>query len=803
MPAAASMNRRVHRRRRDITVNPVPATPQITGTSSVCEAIRSRLTAAPERYLLLGQTYQWYLDGTPVSDGDSNANYTATSSASSEGTYTVVVTDGGCASAASAGFAVTVNEAPSITRRSGRSVGSCEGGTVVFTASATDPESASLSYQWLLVGSGAISNGPQISGATTNTLTLSNVTAGMSGNQYRLRVRDACGSSTQAVSAPAELTVNANPTPSITLTAGTNPACQGSSITLDAGVYSGYVWESSPDNVTFTPTGDTGQTITKTPLTPTYYRVTVTNATGCVGTDTTFIDVDATPADTIVAADVCEGATGATASLNTGGWSVIAWTITSGGTITSAANGNSITYDVTGSGGGTVDFSVNITNGSGCTTTVTASANINANPSDTIVAADVCEGATGATASLNTGGWSVIAWTITSGGTITGPTNGDSITYDVTGSGGGTVDFSIDLTNGAGCMATVTGSANINTAPSDTIVAADVCEGATGAIASLNTGGWSVTSWTITSGGTITGPTNGDSITYDVTGSGGGTVDFSVDVTNAAGCTATILGSANINANPVDSIVASDVCVGATGATASLNTGGWSVISWTITSGGTITSATNTDSITYDVTGSAGGTVDFSADITNGSGCTATVTGSVNIVGPPSDTIVAADVCEGATGATASLNTGGWSVISWSITSGGTITSATNADSITYDVTGLGGGTVDFSVDLTNGSGCTATITGSANINANPSDTVIAADVCEGAIGATASLNTGGWSVISWSITSARHDHQPDQCRLDHLRRDRLGRRNGRLLGRRHQRLGLHHHGDGKCEHQC
>jgi hypothetical protein len=89
----------------------------------------------------------------------------------------------------------------------------CVGGNASFTVSATG--TASLSYQWQESTTGAggpwnnIANGGVYGGATTVTLTLTGVTAGMSGNQYRCVVTGQCAP--DATSNAAILTVTNNP----------------------------------------------------------------------------------------------------------------------------------------------------------------------------------------------------------------------------------------------------------------------------------------------------------------------------------------------------------------------------------------------------------------------------------------------------------------------------------------------------------------------------------------------------------------------------------------------------------------
>ena len=84
-----------------------------------------------------------------------------------------------------------------------------------------------------------------------------------SGGSYNVTVTDGNGCSASTF---VSTTVNPLPTPSIS---GILTFCSGSSTTLDAGIYTGYLWS----------TGATSQTITVS--TAATFTVTVTNANGC------------------------------------------------------------------------------------------------------------------------------------------------------------------------------------------------------------------------------------------------------------------------------------------------------------------------------------------------------------------------------------------------------------------------------------------------------------------------------------------------------------------------------------------
>lgn len=334
----------------------------------------------------------------------------------------------------------------------------CAGQSVTFDAGA-----GFTSYLW---STGATSQSVTASSAGTYSVTVTNA-SGCTGNDSEV------------------LTVNANPTPSITPAA---PAiCPGQSVTLNAGAgFTSYLWS----------TGATSQSIAAS--TAGTYSVTVTNANGCMGTDSEVLTVNANPSPSItpVAPVSCGGQP---VTLNAGaGFSSYLWS--TGATTQSIAVSTAGTYSVT------------VTNAGGCSGTDSEILTTASNPSVIItpVLPSICPGQS---VTLNAGaGFSSYAWN-------TGATS-QTVTVSSTGT------YSVTVTNASGCQASDNVTVNATPPPFVSINATNggvLCGGAGGNVVTLTSSiGAAAYLWS-------TGATT-SSITVSTAGT------YSLTVTTAAGC---------------------------------------------------------------------------------------------------------------------------------------------------------------------------------------------------------------------------------------------------------------------------
>jgi hypothetical protein len=191
-----------------ITVQP---TSQTNGVGTTVTLAVTATGTAPLRY-------QWW-DGTDlvknggqISGATSNVLTISNVQLTNSGNYAVIVTNFG-GSITSSVAALTVQSTPVIVLQpTNQAIAVGSNATFVVTAIGTVP----LKYQWWdgtnLVKNGTVTNGPTISGATTNVLTISNAQTTNSGN-YTVIVTNSAGSVT---SSNAVLTVTNIP-PAITV----------------------------------------------------------------------------------------------------------------------------------------------------------------------------------------------------------------------------------------------------------------------------------------------------------------------------------------------------------------------------------------------------------------------------------------------------------------------------------------------------------------------------------------------------------------------------------------------------------
>ncbi|MFN4255954.1 MAG: hypothetical protein ACK4Q5_13195 [Saprospiraceae bacterium] len=565
----------------------IPEDPQvdIDGDFSICGSGNTTLTATPGF-----QNYQW-------SGGFGSGNIRTVNA---PGDYTVTVSNNlGCTDTET----VTVSQAPN----------------AAPTLDFPDP---------ICVGEFAqifVTNGPFDAYEWSNGDDSPSIVVGTAGN-YTVTVTDANGCTGTASTA---LTVNPNPTVSID---DAPYDCDGLQVLNASGSFPNYEWS----------TGESSQSITVS--SDGTFTVTVTNATGCTGTASFAVNIPPAPEVEITGDFVfCENDN--TLLTATPGFQNYQW---SGGT----GSGNTRTVSVAG------NYTVTATDVFGCTDTETVSVDEQPAPAPQLNApAPICAGETAEIEVLNAI-FQTYQWS--SGG------NGSSITVLNTGT------YTVTVTDAAGC--TGTDAASLIVLPNPNASINQLPYNCDGQLILSATPGFQNYQWS----------TGASGATTVVTQSG----TYFVAVTGANGCTTVALVDADIPPAPFVNITGiTSICEGENSildATPGFDTYDWST-------GETSTSISVDASGTYFVT------------VTDGFGCTATASESLDVNPAPEPQITGpTQICASGT-AIFSATGGTFVTYAWSSGSQTPTITVANAGTYRLTVTDAAGCTGTDAVTLTIG----------------------------------------------------------------------------------------------------
>jgi gliding motility-associated-like protein len=698
-----------------ITVNPLPTTTSIFGSTALCVGTTT----------ILGTTSLnpiWSSSNTAVATVSATGTVTGISAGTATISYSITNANG-CSNTAST--AVTVSPLPSATIASIGNTTFCQGGNVTLLAD-NAPSGSTYVYQWRL-------NGTAIVGALGNTYV-----ATTSGNySVTITANNLC----QATSA--NTTVTVNPLPVLAANTGATSVCQGSTTTLANTTATG-IWTSADNTVATINPGNglvTGENAGTVQLTYTF-----TNANGCTNAVSTNFTVNALPTAAITAngpTTFCQGgnvtltastgtsylwSTGATTAsivrntsgnivvtvTNANGCSAVSVPMTvtvnplpvasitangpttfcQGGSVTLVAStgvsyvwstNNAFTQSNTITTSGT--YNVTVTNADGCSATSNSvTVTVNALPTPTITASSATTFCQGGNVTLTASAGTAYTWN--SGETT------QSIIANVDG------PYSVTVTNAAGCTAT---SANTNLVvyPLPTVAAITglnaVCAGSTVVLASTTTGG----TWTSsnTAAATI-------SSTGVVTGVAAGNAVLTYSITDANGCTNAATAAMTVNAGTTATISASGATTFCAGGNVTLTASPGSTYEWS-----------NGD-LNPSITVSASGP--YYVNVTNASGCSST-SATTQVIVNPLPVVAAitgsANVCLGSTNQLANATIGG-------------VWSSSNGNIATVDATGLvstvATGTATITYTVTNSNGCTESVSQLVTVDALPTAAITA-----------------------------------------------------------------------------
>lgn len=263
-----------------ITTQPTPATQTVCPGSTVTYSVAATGT---------GITYQWrrngvalvnglQLHGTTVAGATTNTLTLTIVSAPDAGNYDVVIAGTCPPSVTSTAVALVIASAPIITTQPAN-VTSCIGGNATFSVGASGTPAPTI-YQWQVSTTAvpAFTNLDPIAvpSSITSTLVLTNVTAAMNGNKYRVIITNSCSQSVTS-NGTATLTVNAGPV--VTATAPPATICLSDGPIALVG---------SPVGGSWSGIGVSGSNFIPSSTAVGTYNLTYTyvNALGCPGTAT-------------------------------------------------------------------------------------------------------------------------------------------------------------------------------------------------------------------------------------------------------------------------------------------------------------------------------------------------------------------------------------------------------------------------------------------------------------------------------------------------------------------------------------
>lgn len=653
---------------------PAAFTASMTTTPSTCNGSNNGTAAVVVSGGTGGYTYVWSPSGT-------GSNPTGLAA----GNYTVTVTDNrGCTATTTGTVTQPTPLVLSTTSSTNATCSNSNNGSITVSANGGTP---AYTYAWNTGATGA---------------TLNNATGGA----YTVTVTDSKGCTafmTVAISAPSALVLNMSSTAS---------SCGNANGTASVSVLGGtplYTYQWSPSG---------GTNSSASGLVAGGYNVTVTDSRGCTAIGNVVVSNSSGPTATISASSdvTCNGGNNGSATVSVAGGTApitYAW---------SPSGGNGTTASGLSAG----NYTIVVTDGSGCTSA--ASVVINEPLALTVAVSAVtdasCNGAADGSLTASAGDG-------TPGYTYAWSSGANAATAN--GLGAGT--YTVTVTDANGCTAVTTGTVNEPTPVTASISASSdaLCNGSSDGSATA-TGNGGTPGYTYQwSNGTFTDINNGLAAgTYTVT------------VTDANGCTATTTATISEPTPLVLNVTGVDATCGNPDGSASVVVNGGTpgyTYAWNPT-GGNGTNASGLSSGLYTVV------------VNDANGCTAT--GNTTIGDSPGPTVTlntTTDVsCPGGSDGSIDVSvSAGTAPYSYSWSSGGSANPAT----------GLAAGS--YTVTVTDDNGCTSTLVAVVNeppvITLAPSTTTAHCGLADGSGDFTPAGGTPGYSFL-WSDGSVNQQIQ-------------------------------------------
>lgn len=706
-------------------------------------------------------TYQWQssvinaLYGFTDIPGATNDSYQPGPLTQTTWFRRIVSSSSPCPSAASNTVQITVNPNPNVTSATTKSI--CSGTSVAYTPTA-NVEGATFTWTGIATSPGVTVSGvsPTGSGPINDVLTLD--PGGTGNGEVTYTITPVGPAPTYCPGTPKNLVVTVKTLP-VPVIAGPTPVCFGTtgSVYSTASGKSAYAWTIQGGVIT---AGQSTSSITVNWTTAGNQWVRVTySENGCSAASPTQYDVVVSPLPVPVITGpnpVCSGSTGNVYS-TAPGMTDYGWTVSSGGTITGGGGTGDNTVTVTWNTPGIQWVRVSYTDANGCRNSSPAQFNVNVSTPSLNGPSSACLGSSNSTYSTESGMTNYV-WTVSTGGTITSGGTSTSATAVVTWNTTGTQWVGVNYTTPAGCaaMTPTTKNVTVNPLPVPGLSGnTNVCEGSTGIIYTTESGK-SFYTWTISSGGTITGGGTAISNSATVTWNSSGPQWIKVNYTDANGCTAVSPTQYDVTVKPLPVPVISgsnSECVGKSGIIYSTE-GGKSNYSWSI-SGGIITAGNGTSSVTVTWTTAGSGWVAVNYTDINGCNAANPTQFPVTVKNLPVPSISgSSSVCINALNV-AYTTEAGMTNYSWSVSAGGTISGGGTSSDNTVYITWNSTGTQTVSVSYTGTNGCPASSPVVYNVMVNPLPVPSLSGTSEACLNSAGNVYTTqpGMSNYVWSVS--------------------------------------------------
>jgi large repetitive protein len=708
----------------NVVVNETPAQPgPITGSATICSGASGSYSIST----VAGATsYTWNLPS-----GWTGAS-TSTSINAAAGTNSgniSVTANNGCGASPSRTLAVSVNTIPTQPGTISGSPTVCTGASQTYSVS---PVSGATVYNWTLPSGW--------SGSSTSASI--NTTAGSTSGNLTVSAGNTCGTSllrtvaVTAASAPAQPSVI---TGSSTVCSGT---AQTYSVTNATGVT--YAWVASGGTVT-----GSGNSVSVTWTSTGSRTLTVTPSNACgTGTGRTLnvtVNSGTPPAQpSPITGDTASCPGNKTYSVTNDPSVTYSWTVSGGGTIT--GSGNSISVNWTSPGVHTLSCTPATTCGTGPSRNLEVNVRITPVQPNTINGnSAVCEGTSQTYTVDPVAGATSYMWILPSGWSGSSTTNTINSTAS-SGTGTITVTASNVCGNSPVRSLSVNGTA-LPAQPGAITGATSFCANGSANFSISPVSGAASYTWTLPSG--WVGASTGTSLNPTV-GTAGGTV--SVISNNSCGSSAPRTLIVTVNSVPTQPGTISgttNVCVGDNQVYSVAPVSGATVFNWTLPSGWTGTSTTNSITATP---GAVSGNISVTAGNICGSSAARTLAVTTNsLPSQPSAITGTASVCSGVS-TTYSVTSVSGVTYTWTLPSGWSGASTTNTINT---IPGSSGGTLSVVANNLCGASTVRTFSvGAGTVPTQPGSISGNSTVCEGANQVYTVAAVSGATTYNWVFPS-------------------------------------------------